>query len=210
MSMERKNRWELWLVMALAFALLALWGLRVSKNGPSDRFLKAQRSAPAFSLLDQEGKKFSSDTLKGKVWVVDFIFTRCAGSCPLLSGKMRQLQVQWKGNDDLKLVSISVDPEYDKPSVLKKYAEGLQADPDQWTFLTGEKADVYDVIQKGFQVTAEKDPDEPKGFEFVHSTRMILVDANGMIRGLYNGDEEGDVHKLQRDIHFLMSSKDKS
>src|SRR6185503_5474670 len=114
------------------------------------------------------------------------------------------LQSDWKGNPGLKLVSFSVDPVRDTVKTLKRYAGNWGADDDQWSFLTGKKADLDKVIQKGFKLTAQKDPEGAAGFEFVHTTRLILMDGNGMIRGFYDGQEEADFKKLQHDIAYLM------
>ncbi len=156
--------------------------------------------------MDSDGKVFSSDELKGKVWVVDFIFSHCAGSCPMLSQKMRDLQEAWKGNPDLRLVTFTVDPERDTAPVLKQYAEDYRADTSQWVFLTGKKDDIYQTIRDGFREIAARDEQAGPGFDFIHTTRMVLVDGNGEIRGLYDGEDDKDVQKLRQDIQYLMSS----
>src|SRR5579862_6510443 len=111
--MKYSSRWKQWIGIALALGVLVFLGLKVMGSRPSNRFLKPTLKAPDFSFLERSGKIFSSSELKGKVWVVDFIFTHCAGSCPLLSQQMKYLQSEWKGNEDLKLVTFTVDPERD-------------------------------------------------------------------------------------------------
>lgn len=157
--------------------------------------------------MDRSGRMFSSAELKGKVWVVDFIFSHCAGSCPMLSQKMKGLQETWKGNPDFKLVTFTVDPERDTVAALKQYAEDYHADPNQWFFLTGKKADIYQAIRGGFKEIADRDYEAGPGFEFIHSTRMVLVDGDGKIRGLYDGESDTDVSKLKQDIRYLMGSR---
>ncbi len=202
--------WKLYLLVVLSVGGLAFLGYRVWKNQASDKFLSPMDKAPDFSFQDQTGQVFSSGLLKGKVWVADFIFTRCQGQCPMLGQWFKGLQGQWKGNEDFKLVSFTVDPEYDSVAVLKDYASDFQADSAQWHFLTGPKDQLYPVIQKGFHLTAEKDPSGTPGFEFIHTTRLILVDGNGMIRGMYDGQDMTEVEKLKKDIQFLMNSRTKS
>ena len=202
--------WKLVFLVALSAAGLAFLGYRVWNNQASDKFLSPADKAPAFSFKDQTGQLFSSDELKGKVWVADFVFTRCAGQCPMLSQWFKGLQGQWKGNPDFKLVSFTVDPAYDSVSVFRQYANDLQADDSQWHFLTGAKDQIYPVIQKGFHLTAEKDPQGTPGFEFIHTTRLILVDGHGMIRGMYDGQEAIEVEKLKKDIQYLLNSRTKS
>ena len=202
--------WKLVLLVGLSIAGLAFLGYRVWNNQASDKFLSPVDKAPEFSFKDQTGHLFSSDQLKDKVWVADFIFTRCAGQCPMLGQWFRAIQKNWQHNPDLKLVSFTVDPDYDSVSVFRQYANDLQADDSQWHFLTGHKNQIYPVIQKGFHLTAEKDPQGTPGFQFIHTTRLILIDANGMIRGMYDGQEAAEVEKLKKDIQYLLNSRTKS
>ena len=105
---------------------------------------------------------------------------------------MSLLQKEWKGNPDLKLVTFTVDPERDNVAALKKYADDFHADPAQWFFLTGKKEELYKVIRDGFKAAAERDTQAPAGFEFIHSSRIYLVDGKGNIRAFYDGtDEQG-------------------
>jgi protein SCO1/2 len=127
----------------------------------------------------------------------------------MLSTRFQSLQDEWKGDAHLKLVSFSVDPARDTAAILKAYAGSLHADETQWTFLTGKKKDLYRFIREGFKLTAEQDPKGDPGFEFIHTTRLILVDGNGMVRGLYDGQEDEDFRKLQKDIVYLMRAKGK-
>ncbi len=199
-----------WLAAGIALLLLVVTGYQVMGSRHSDKLQKNVMQAPDFSFQDRTGRVFSSSELKGKVWVVDFIFAHCAGSCPLLSQQMKHLQTQWKGNQDLKLVSFTVDPERDTVAGLKTYASDLKADENQWFFLTGPKADLYRVIREGFKVTAMPNEEAVPGFDYIHSTRMILVDGKGVVRGLYDGEQEEDLKKLNQDVKFLMSSRSKS
>src|ERR1039457_408671 len=118
-----KTPWKNLLVAGLALAALAFSGYRAWESRHSARLQNGDTKAPDFSFLERSGRIFSSSELAGKVWVVDFIFGHCAGSCPLLSQQMALLQKEWKGNPDFKLVSFTVDPERDTVQFLKGYAE---------------------------------------------------------------------------------------
>jgi protein SCO1/2 len=198
--------WKIGLLILLTGGGLVVLGYRVLASRPSDKFSAPLTAAPSFSFQDQDGQVFSSSQLKGEVWVVDFIFAHCAGSCPLISTQMSLLQKEWRGNGAFKLVTFTVDPERDTVQALKAYSQDYRAQDGQWFFLTGKRDDIYGVIGKGFQLTAYPNPENMPGFEFIHSTRILLVDANNMIRGMYDGEEDADVKKLNQDVKYLMSS----
>lgn len=107
---------------------------------------------PAFTLIERSGRKVTLADLHGKVWIADFIWTRCPDACPLLSAVMAQLQAEFRDEPDLRLVSISVDPEFDTPVVLTSYAAKFHADRDRWLFLTGEKETIYHLVREGFKL----------------------------------------------------------
>jgi protein SCO1/2/putative membrane protein len=152
-----------------------------------------------FSLVNQDGSNVTRDDLRGKVWIAAFVFTRCAGPCTQISGSMARLQKELAGENNVVLVSFTVDPDYDNPKVLKKYAQRFQADPDRWMFLTGGKKAVYDLIVKSFKLTAQETPeaDRKPGYEVTHDTRLVLVDGQGHIRGYFQGTEDEDLQKLR-------------
>ena len=154
-------------------------------------------SIPEFEFVDREGKSISMNTLKGKVWVADFIFTTCTMACPIMTGNMNTIHKKYKKNDDLRLVSISVYPEYDTPKVLKEYASQYDANTDTWHFLTGEESTVKEVIRDGFKIGDYEDI-------IFHSEKFALVDRNGMIRAYYNGMKSDDMDKLKKDINNLL------
>jgi len=145
-------------------------------------------SVSSFELLDQDGKPFSSDDLRGKIWVVDFVFTRCAGPCPLMSSRMAELQNSLHGVEDVKLVSISVDPDYDRPAVLKEYAKRYGAKPGTWWFLTGDKKRIFEMIVRDFKMGVS---DASGADPIIHGTHFALVDGEGRIRGYYGINEPG-------------------
>ena len=154
-------------------------------------------SIPEFEFVDSDGESVSLNTLKGKVWVADFIFTTCTMACPMMTGNMNIIHKKYKKNDDLRLVSISVYPEYDTPEVLKKYAAQYEANTERWHFLTGKEATVKKVIKDGFKMGDYEDI-------IFHSEKFALVDKNGLIRSYYNGMKTEDMNKLKKDIDRLL------
>tara|TARA_Y100000589_G_scaffold328957_1_gene374270 strand:+ start:83 stop:667 length:585 start_codon:yes stop_codon:yes gene_type:complete len=154
-------------------------------------------SIPEFEFIDSEGQSVNLNTLKGKVWVADFIFTTCTMACPIMTDNMNTIHKKYKKNDDLRLVSISVYPEYDTPEVLKEYASQYNANTDKWHFLTGKEATVKNVIKNGFKIGDYEDI-------IFHSEKFALVDKNGMIRSYYNGMKTEDMDKLKKDINRLL------
>lgn len=158
-------------------------------------------AVPDFSLTDETGKSVSLGDLKGKVWIADFIFTNCAGTCPQISTTMRRLQNALPA--EIHLVSFSVDPARDTPEVLAKYADEFRADKTRWHFLTGEKDALYDLSIKGFKLALE-DTGGTEAEPITHSTRLVLVDKDGQIRGYYGGTDEEEWKKLFTDAIKLL------
>jgi cytochrome oxidase Cu insertion factor (SCO1/SenC/PrrC family) len=157
--------------------------------------------SPPFLLVDQSGKAFSDETLKGKPWIADFIFTHCAGPCPLMTAKMAQLQKDLPG-DEVKLVSFSVDPERDRPEVLKSYSEGFEADPTRWIFLTtadGSAQPIYDVAAALKLTAIGETEDDP----IIHSEKFLLMDGHGSVRGVYSSGDEDSMKRLVVDARRL-------
>ena len=149
-----------------------------------------------FQLTDQNGEQFSREDLLGKVWVADFIFTTCAGPCPVMSGQFTELQSRFGNASDFRLLSISVNPDYDTPEILKQYGDRYGADHDRWRFLTGKKDRIHELAVEGFKVGSVEDP-------IFHSTRFILLDSKARIRGYYISSELEEMQQLWRDVELL-------
>ena len=159
---------------------------------------------PAFRFTTQEGKSLTKEDLIGKVWVADFVFTRCNGPCPVMTSRMAELAKGLAKAKDVRVVSISVDPEHDTPAVLADYASRMDADPSRWIFLTGPKPEIDAFARKGmFQVLAYDDKGVP-----THSTRFLVIDRAGRIRRTRNLDEPELVQKLFMDIGSLLRESD--
>jgi protein SCO1 len=166
------------------------------------------RTIPAFSLIDQYSNTFTNKNVKDKIYVANFIFTRCGLICPKLTSQMARVQDSFLGMDDVLLVSHSVDPKFDTPAVLKKYSKEKDAIPGKWFFLTGPKKEIYQLAMKGYFVPISdasdydkliKSPDET----FIHTERLILIDKDGVIRGFYDGTDAKEVDRLIVEIKIL-------
>jgi protein SCO1/2 len=168
------------------------------------------RQLPAFELVDQNHKTFSLSDLQDQVWVVNFIFTRCGSICPILTHQMAGLQGRYEtyGFDEIKLLSISVDPEYDTPDVLKEYAELNGADPGRWTFLTGDLEAVRALVIEGFATAMGDHVENEAGMmDIAHTGKFVIVDPQGAIRGYYDSDQEGLDEVYHRSRHVLNESR---
>ena len=165
---------------------------------------------PAFSLTASSGEPLSQAQLTGRVWVADFIFTRCPGICPVLSERMAKVQhvLQGATGPDVHLVSFSVDPTNDTPPVLRAYGERFGADPSRWLFVTGERSALHALIRDGFRLAvAERSESENTDGEglITHSDRFVLIDQQLQIRGYYHGSDESSVQQLLADIQRLQA-----
>ena len=203
------------MLVLLAVASLAttvLIGLAIAARnrqaGPATLY-EQPMPLPAFTLTDQDGKAVSLDDLSGKVWIADFIFTRCPGMCPAMTSQMYLLQERLKGLPqwkDMHLVSITVDPAHDTPQRMKAYSEMTLAEPGRWLFLTGEHDAVRQLIRHGFKLVAD---DAPAGAAepIVHSSKFVLVDRDGGIRGYYDGLIHEDREALVADLGRLLNTR---
>ena len=141
---------------------------------------------PNASLIDENGKTVNLDSMKGSVTVYDFIFTSCSGICPIMSKNMADLTQKVPQDAPVKFVSISVDPQRDKPEVLREYAKRYRQD-DRWIFLTGDRDAIVRLSVDGFKLAAG-DP-EPGGEALLHSSKFAVADRNGVIREYYGGTD---------------------
>ena len=190
---------------AVTLGLLAAFGGWFGGKGTEP--LPVLGQVPDFSLIERSGQTVSLEDLKGQVWVADFVFTHCAGPCPLLSRRMQSLQEPLASYPDVRLVSFSVDPERDTPEVLAEYAKRYSAG-DRWLFLTGEKEPLYWLIMDGFKLGVDDGSALTAGVPgpgtITHSTRFVLVDRKGRIRAYYDGSSEDIAEQLLPDMQALL------
>lgn len=159
-----------------------------------------------FVFVDQDSALITPATFKDKVYVADFFFTSCPTICPIMKSEMLRVYESFIDNDEVLLLSHTIDPDYDTVPLLKDYAERLGVENSKkWHFVTGEKEEIYDIGQSSYMVTAMEEGSEPGGF--LHSGAFILVDRNSRIRGIYDGTKEEEVSRLIRDIPLLLEEK---
>ena len=156
---------------------------------------------PTFKLLDQDGREFTDAQLRGKPFVASFVFTQCAGPCPMMFEKMAAMQKSVP-DPNVKLVTFTVDPERDTPEVLKKKARELGADETRWTFVTGGKIAVHKLLTDMKMPTPAPEDDA-----LMHTTSFYLFDAQGRCRGTYFSSEDDQMKRLGEDAEKLARRK---
>ena len=193
-----------WIIAFAAMAtLIGLAYLSLKNTRPATPSAPLEKLArvPDFTLTDQSGSAFGSADLQGKIWVANFIFTRCKGPCPLITTRMAELNGKLKKiHDGVKLASFTVDPEHDTPDVLSKYGANLAANPADWKFLTGTPEAINAIVVKGLLQPLAKEPDGTPA----HSQRFVVVDREGWIRSFQEGEDPEIVQKLMVDIGELL------
>jgi protein SCO1 len=185
-----------WLGLSLAFGLLGL-GYLVSLT----EMTRAHKTAlpvlgqiADFTLTNQDGKITTLADLTNRVWVADIIFTRCAGPCPRMTGQMKSLQDALPPMSDAKLVTLTTDPDFDTPEVLKKYGDRFGADFDRWKFLTGTKSEIAALASGGLKLSAvpvKLEDQKSVADLFIHTTIFVVADKHAQLRGVFETGGDG-------------------
>ena len=164
-----------------------------------------QHYIPEFSFLNQEGDSIGRAEMEGKITVVDFFFTSCPNICPVMSREMERVNDIFRDQPNVQIMSISIDPEYDTPSILKEYATEHNAIPGKWHFLSGPKVETYRLARCGFVIPTV----DGNGVadDFVHTDKFMLVDELGRIRGYYSGTNREEVDLLILETKVLLHGK---
>jgi protein SCO1/2 len=181
------------LVLAMVSVIGAQWWRQQKKSD-----LPLLGAAPPFELVDQDSQPTTNKTLLGKPWIANFVFTHCAGPCPVMTQKMAALQQQIN-SPHVRFVSFSVDPQRDTPAVLKEYGQRHGAD-QRWKFLTGNQ-DTIAATSKGMLLALDTGDGQPTSI--THSTKFVLVDPEGNIRQYYDSTSQGQMAALVRDATAL-------
>ncbi|SIT92814.1 SCO family protein [Pontibacter indicus] len=176
----------------------------VVRNAEGDTLFN---QVPAFELISQQGQKVSQNELDGNIYVADFFFATCPDICKQMSSQMVRVQEAFLDEEQVKIVSFTVNPEHDTPEVLREYGERYNADPTKWYFLTGDRDKIYDLAQKGFYLPVMKVEGQQ---DFIHSEKFMLVDKNRYVRGIYDGTDKEDVDRLILEIKVLLDEYSKS
>jgi cytochrome oxidase Cu insertion factor (SCO1/SenC/PrrC family) len=177
-----------------------------SEGGRSLSRLGDYGRVPAFDLVTQDGEPLRHTDLLGTLWVGDFIFTNCASTCPMMTRAMQDVADALDPEFGVQFVSFSVDPERDTPEVLARYAQDYGIDTGNWTFLTGDKQTLRDLVLNGFHLSVQDATREELlagADEVIHSTRFVVVDPRGVIRGYYDGTDDEALKQLVTDLGTL-------
>ena len=211
--LSRTLQWVVWsalglLIFGLVVALVRQGWKASEQRGTAalDRFQRV----PDFTLTERSGRPFDSASLRGKVWLADFFFTACPGPCLAMNGRLQEIQAELlrKKDGDVRIVSFSIAPEMDTPEVLRKYAERFHASADRWFFLTGERGKIYDLARNVFMLPVVKNDDpakrEPDQGDYIHTTKIALVDREGVVRGYYDSTNPEIIQKVLVDVGNLL------
>jgi protein SCO1/2 len=188
-----------------------LWTLFNSSWKGPDHELPIYSQLPDFTLTNQMGQVVTLATLHGHPWVVDVIFTRCAGPCPKMSAQMSRLQAALPRDAKARLISLTADPEHDTPAVLQRYSDRFAGQPARWLFLTGDRKQIELVAVQGLKlVTLEASEEAQKQGEdlFIHSTKLVLIDQTGQVRGYYDGTAPESQKRVLHDLAALLKQSD--
>lgn len=177
----------------------------IQRQVPAD--LPSYSIVPHFEFTDENGKKFGSYDLSGKVYIANFLFTSCQTSCPLLLKKLQTVQHRMRGViDRAAIVSFTVDPENDTSEVLFAKAREMNANPGVWRFLRAPMADTKKLLVDGFLVPVGDRQIANSVMDIAHSDKLVLVDQQGKIRGYYATDTNG-INHLMLDTGILINQK---
>jgi protein SCO1/2 len=164
------------------------------------------RVAP-FSFTNQDGKKVTEKDVAGKVFVAEYFFTTCKSICPIMNANMKIVYERFKNEKDFLILSHTSDPATDSAARLKKYADSLNVDTGKWIFLTGTKDSLYRQARYSYKIDDPNNNPLSNEVDFLHSQFFSLVDKNGAVRKIYEGNEKKDVEKMMKEIEVLLKEK---
>ncbi len=162
----------------------------------------------SFYFINQFNEKVTEETTKNKIYVTDFFFTTCQSICPIMSNQLERVYKEFKNNNDILILSHTVEPEIDSVAVLKHYADLHEVDNKNWLFLTGEKKDIYNMARESYLLNNEVGNGDEN--DFIHTQNFALVDKEKHLRGFYDGTDSADVTRLIIDIKLLLNEYDYS
>ena len=187
----------LWIGIVLLLVVLCLAyvvSLAEINRGHRPAALPVIGPVAGFTLTNQDGQVTTLANLSNRVWIADIIFTRCAGSCPIMSKQMESLQDALPPASQARLVTLTTDPDFDTPPVLKKYGERFGANSNRWTFLTGTKLEIGQLAANSLKLSAvpvkPEDRQNPADL-FIHSTTFVVVDQHARLRRVFETEGDG-------------------
>lgn len=185
-------QWLVWGGLLLVVTIISGMYVRSELARRRDGQAKVLRVAgllPPFNLTNQTDQVVTLESLRGQVWLADVIFTRCPGPCLQMTRQLAEIAAGLPPGSPVKLVSLTTDPDFDQPAILRQYADRFGARTDRWQFLTGRKTEIYRVAVEGLKlVVLDKKPSEREieNDLFIHSTVVALVDKHGRLRGQFD------------------------
>ena len=198
---SRLTQWLVW--GSLTAVVLAIAAVFFTRHGLGGKALPVLKEVSDFELTNQFGRPAGLESFRGKVWLADIIFTRCAGPCARMTKLMSDLQTALP---KVQMVSLTADPEFDNPQTLKFYGDRFGVDHDRWTFLTGPKQEIYNLATSGLLLAAMDNGESSASLDerFIHSTLFVLVDKRGRVRSAYETDQPGIYEKILADAQRLL------
>ncbi len=203
--MRRALAWGFLVAALLAVAVAALFSGRWASEGRGEP-PPVLAELPEFALVNRDGRSVTLADLAGRPWVAGFLFTRCALACPRLTAQMIRLGEIGPGGAPVRRVAITVDPEHDTPARLEAYAAAHGITDPEFLFLTGERERIHELATGGFKLAVDDAPPPELASELepiLHSTRLVLVDGSGRIRGYYDGSRGEELQRLATDLQLL-------
>jgi len=201
--------------IAVAFAYPILSKKKLPVYNPADinpllvtdslRNITTGHTIASFNLINQNGDSISDRLFNGKIYVADFFFTTCTNICPIMTGQLKRVYDEYKGDSSVMFLSHTSLPESDTPPVLKKYSLRFGAQLPQWQFVTGNKKEIYNLARNSYLAVKTKGNGDKN--DFIHTENLVLVDAKKRIRGFYDGTSTDEVNQLIEDIATLKEEK---
>jgi protein SCO1 len=206
-SPSRIVPWVIWGILLMV--MVSVVGIFVTSTLREQRRpLPIYGQIGSFALTNQFGQAVTSADFKERIWVANIIFTRCPGPCAQMSRQMQTLQAALPHDSSIQLVSLTADPIFDTPVVLRNYAARFQADSNRWQFLTGPKQEIYDLARTGLKLSVEELPEGSIEEQFIHSTRFVVVDGRGRVRDVSpEGTEAAAVQHIRRAVQRLLKEQ---
>ena len=208
----RRIEWLVFGSLALIIASVTAAYVLTQAEKLNDRRVSLPFHSPVgdFTLTNQQGRAVSLRDLRGQIWIADIIFTRCAGPCPKMTQRMSDLQKALPPARPVKFVTLTTDPDFDTPAVLKSYGERFGADANRWMFLTGAKKEIARLAREGLKLIADETKPEDRASDtdlFIHSTIFVIVDKQGRLRGSFEYDDPLMKQKVLAAIRKLRREK---
>lgn len=190
------------LLSILLFSCKKSEKLPILGNPTIENGIEVPHTVPPFLFTNQNGDKISNETFKNKIQVADFFFTKCPTICPTVMSQMVRIYDKYEENEDIGLISFTLDPKRDTVETLKEYADNLEVDAPKWHLVTGEKKELHDLCGEYFNIVVD-DEQAPGGIN--HSGKIVLVDKEGRIRSFAEGTDPHEVDKFIEDIDKLLA-----